>query len=549
MIRFSRRRRVLLAGAALALPALASAAAMSPHGARADLLGGGAGLDVYNVQGSAAGIDVTVKSGYSFVAQPEGMVPRAQAAVADTASAVASPADPGDSIDTLPGLAVPVATGCIIPPLAKGASQLPPPFGDVAVSVLNSVNPTLTYQYEHAYVQYPNPDPAQQGKPQTAVLGTDAKVSDPSGTVAGNATTGRAHAEPGAADAEAGAGAGVSSLPIGLNVGRISSTVQVRGTGGTALSDATTTLHDIDLTPPQLKLPPGVSPPLLHVGSLVVTAHSARRAGAPQATGSTSVEYAGVTFAGQSARIDHNGVTLLGHPAVALQQLADAFNQMVGMATGGSVPPAPPGLPLPPPPPGYSSPAPHLSTPVVSNQVSHGGDENTAGVVGLTLTFASPVPVPSVAGFPPSGCSPPKPPSGQPVSVQPTPATYIVTLGNVSSSAYGLALPQAASLNTGLGSLDLGSAAGLSPLPSTDAGAGGGVAGGGTVAGGAPTGAPQHGGLLHYLLDDALLSRPVVVSLASILELLLLLTLWASYRATLSPRISPEASAGAMDLV
>src|SRR5205807_7569959 len=118
---------------------------------------------------------------------------------------------------------VPVATGCIIPPLAKGASQLPPPFGDVAVSVLNSVNPTLTYQYEHAYVQYPNPDPAQQGKPQTAVLGTDAKVSDPSGTVAGNATTGRAHAEPGAADAEAGAGAGVSSLPIGLNVGRISS--------------------------------------------------------------------------------------------------------------------------------------------------------------------------------------------------------------------------------------------------------------------------------------------------------------------------------------
>lgn len=536
----TRARRVLALCAAAVVPMASAAALAAPRARAADVTppSGGGRLDVLNLNGSAAGIQVTVRSGYSFVVEPDARVPRAEASIAaDTSTATTSPADPGDSVDQLPGLYVPTATGCLI----QAADRLPPPYGDTAAQILNPVDPALTYQYEHASVQYPNPAPGQDGLPQTATLGPDVQVSDPSGAVTVDAATGRAFASRGEASARAGAGAAATALPLGLTAGAIASTVTLRGSSTAAVSDAQTTVDDVSLTPPQLPLPPGIGAPLLHIGSLTVSAHAERRAGARTASGATSVEYAGVTFAGEAATLDQTGVHLAGAQPVTLQQLAAAFNQLVSV-----VPPTPPPAPLPLPVPtaGYQIPAPRLTPPAVSDTVGHGGNEDTASVAGLTFTVASAVPVPTVPGTgPPTGCQPPSPPTGAP-SINPTPATVAVTLGAVSARAYGFGFP-AASLS--LGPL----AGGLGSAPVPPAGSGPAVPPAVTATGGAaPAGAGQaargESGLESLLVSGRLLSRPAVVALAAVLETLLLFSLLASYRAA-RPR-PPEPDPG-LDLV
>src|SRR5919108_660314 len=119
-----RRLRTLLALGALVIGAASFAFTSTPRVATA-----AGSLDVYNVMGDASAVELAVKNPYSFVVEPDSQLPRATASIEDgLVSALASPADPGHSLDTPAGLVVPPAEAGISSGLTDpkcGAGQAP----------------------------------------------------------------------------------------------------------------------------------------------------------------------------------------------------------------------------------------------------------------------------------------------------------------------------------------------------------------------------------------------------------------------------------------
>jgi hypothetical protein len=551
----TRRARGILAGVAMVAAAAPIAALGIPRPAVAV-----SALDVYAVQGGASAVRITVQTGYSFVVEPDAMLPRATASIlADRVTAVASPLDPGDSVDALPGLGVPTAEQDIqqgvqspapnsIPapsplnlaiPSPIAGSTMPPQLSQPIVSgvstVASVVNPTLTAPYAHAVATYPQPGsngPQQATFPPGSSDNVPPDFPDLLGLISAHSSSGSASASEGSGIADAGVGSAVSIPALGLRIGRTSSHVEVSGATGPAISRVVTTLHDVDVQVPSLPgglaLPVPAGTTLLHIGSLVLTVTTQRAPGAATATSHTDLEATGVSVLGQAARLDQNGLTVLGSPS----PLNQPAQQLVGMLSSPRCAPNPPiGIPNGPELPA-SQPVFSIGPPVLHDQLSHGGNERTVSMSGLTLCMATVAPVPNASSNP----------------VSPTPTVYTITLGQASSSAYGISLP--ADTGTG-GTL-------LPPLPETGVlpGTGGTDTSTTTTEPGAPganaassggTGAGSGGGFLARL-TGGILSPQVVVAMASLAELAVLLTLWASYRMAAGRR-REESRNQPMDLV
>lgn len=545
------RTRRLLAVAALATAITPAALLAAAGGAAA-----GSSIDVYAVKGGAAGVRVTVQTGYSFVVEPDVMIPRATAAIeADHVDALASPADPGDSVDALPGLGFPTAEQDIengaatpnpLPPPFPGSGSPPPQqFTDAVDSVVSTFaatfNPTLTAPYLHAEAMYPNADNAPQRSayppagpgnvpPQLPEL---PDFPDVFGLMSAHNSLGSAKAGPGSGVADSGEGSAVSIPALGLSIGRISAHVEMHGgNGGTATSSVVTTLHDIDFAPPPPPSVPGLplpTPPsagtLLHIGVLVLSATTQRAPGAAHATSHTSLEASGVSLAGQSARLDEHGFSINGTPNPALN---GAMQQLIAALNSPSCQPLAP-ISVPGAGSLTSQPQMQIGTPQLQDQLSHNGNEDAVSMNGPTLCVATSAPIPGTNG------------------VAATPTVYRITLGSVASSAYGVSLPEEGALNLA-----------FSPSLSTTGGGGAGSVSNTTItnpgsssSSSTAQGGAHPGGLRGLLatLTGGILSPPVVVSVASLAEIALLATLWLSYRLAGAPAAGDASPTTRMDLV
>jgi hypothetical protein len=463
----------------------------------------GSAFDAANLKGSCAALELTVKTGYSFVVEPDVQIPRAGTAVQEGASeAVSSPVDPGDSVDGLAGLGIPEAEGYIVngypgapPPFTgQGLSKLPPPINSVGDTLVkNPFNPALTYPYEHADAGYPN---AQSPGTQTATLaGTpNASFADPSGLLTVNATTAKSVAGDGIAVADSGAGAavtgappaGVASLPaLGVTVGRVSAHSEAHVLANKVTEDATCTLNNVELAAPGAAA--------LHIGAVVASVHAERAIGAPRAVATEKIEFSGVTVNGQGATLDQNGLRVGGQTITTLP------------ATTTPTPPA--GL-LPP----SAGPVP-LAAPTVSvagsNVVQKQPNANEAIVAatGATVTINSITPIPNA--IPPSG-------------VSATPTVYTLHIASLAGEAYGLAASSTSS-GVGLGQVASGVVGVL----------GGGIGGLGSSSGNAgatqshPGSAGQSATLAAVAVTPA--QRAIVLVISSLLEGLLLVGVARNY--------------------
>ncbi|MHB8717334.1 MAG: hypothetical protein ACYDAC_00360 [Candidatus Dormibacteria bacterium] len=491
--------RTQLVRLAVVAPLLALGAAATP--AAAD---GGQAFDAANLTGTCAAVEMTVATGYQFVVKPDIQVPRATSVVEEgTSEAIASPADPGDSVDGLAALGIPEAEGYFnngypgapSPFAGKGLSTLPHPFDSVGSTLVsNPFNTTLTYPYEHADAGYPN---AQSPGTQTQTLGglPAATTSDPSGILTIDGATGTAQAGSGFAVADAGAGASaglstpaspaaVTSLPaLGVSIGRVSAHSEARVLADRVTEVATCTLDDIEIAVP--------GAPTIHIGALVATATAQRLLSAAGATGAENVEFSGVTVNGTGATLDQRGLTVNG----ATVPLNPAQSVSPGSA-------CPSGAPC--------SGAPALTltgSQVATRQPT--ANEYAVSATGATLTITTTAPVP--ASITPSCSQPPS--CGAPLSN--TPVTYTISLGNVASEAYGLpAVPLASSSPSSLGSLASGFASivggslgSVTPATAPEA----------TTT---PGSAAQPSTLASIMVTPG--ERGLILGLASVLELLLL---------------------------
>jgi hypothetical protein len=447
-------RRGALA-AACAIPLLA--APLIAVGARA---AGTNAFDATNLRGGCTALELTVKTGYSFIVQPDVQMPRAGTAIQEGLSeAIASPVDPGDSVDGLAALGIPQAEsylangypGAPSPFAGQGLNKLPPPLNSAGQTLVqNPFNQTLTYPYEHADAGYPN---AQRPGTQTATLaGTpNVALTDPSGVFTLNATTARAVAGDGIAVADGGAGAaasaatptvplGVGSLPaLGVSVGRVSAHSEAHVLADRVTEDAVCTLNDVEIAVP------GAVP--VHIGAVVATVHAERGLGAAPASATETIEFAGVTVNGQGATLDQNGLQIGGHTVTTLPS--------------GNSPSPPPGVPLPssgpvPPPPSVS----FAGTSVARQQPSP--DEAVIAATGATVTVSSTTPIPNA--IPPTGISD-------------TPTVYTLHIASLAGEAYGLAASAPASSGFGVGAVAggvagiLGAGLGAFSSPPSNAGA------------------------------------------------------------------------------
>jgi hypothetical protein len=509
----STRVRRLLAAAALLTAAAPGALLLSGGSASA-----GATLDVYAVKGAGAGVRVTVQTGYSFVVEPDAMIPRSAGTIqADHVDALASPLDPGDSVDALPGVGLPTAeqdiqNGAATPnplpsPIPGSGSTPPPQFTQAVDSVVSTFaatfNPVLTVPYEHAVASYPNPSGQSQRSafPPGSADSVPPDFPDLFGLISARSSSGSATAGPGSGIADSGVGSAVSIPALGLSIGRISSHVEVHGGGGAAAtSSVVTTLHDITLG----------APALLHIGTMVLTATTERAPGAPHATSHTSLEASAVTVAGQSARLDEHGISLGGAPQPALNGIAQTLLGQLDSPT--CTPDTPIGVP------GVGSvtsqPRMQVGLPTLQDRVTHNGNEATVTMTGPTLCIATTAPIPGTNG-----------------QVAATPTVYTITLGSVTSSAYGVTFPAGSATTPPL----------LPALPETGVTPGSGttVTNTTTIDNAATSqpsppasGAPSNGGprTLLATLTGGILTRRAVVAVASLAELALLATLWLSYR-------------------
>ncbi len=493
------RRRALATAAMtplLALPLLSGTA----HAATTSA------FDAANLRGSCSALELTVKTGYSFVVEPDVQIPRAGTVVEEGASeAIASPVDPGDSVDGLAGLGIPEAEGYIVngypgapsPFAGQGLGTLPAPINGAGQALVqNPFNQALTYPYEHADAGYPN---AQSPGTQTATLaGTpNATFGDPSGLLTVNATTARAEAGDGLAVADSGAGAavaaappavpaGVSSLPaFGVSIGRVSAHSEAHVLASKVTEDATCTLDDVELAVP--------GSAAVHIGAVTATVHAERALGAAHAVASEKIEFTGVTVNGQGATLDQNGLRVGGHAITTLP---------------AATTPTPPAGLLPP----SAGPVP-LSAPTVSvagsdvAQSQPTPDEASIAATGATVTITSTTPIPNA--IPPSG-------------VSATPTVYTLHIASLAGEAYGLA----ASTDTpsaGLGQVATGVAGVL----------GGGLGGLGSSGSSAGTSQTHAGsaGQPDTLASIAVtpVQRAIVLVISSLLEALLLVGVARNY--------------------
>jgi hypothetical protein len=542
-LRSHRMRRML---AVAALLTAVSPGALLLSGSRASA---SATLDVYAVKGGGAGVRVTVQTGYSFVVEPDAMIPRAAATIeADHVDALASPLDPGDSVDALPGVGLPTAEQDIdngaatpnpLPPPFPGSGSTPPPqFTQTVDSVVSqfasTFNPVLTVPYEHAQAGYPNPagEPQRSTFPVGSADNVPPDFPDLFGLISAHSSSGSTTAGPGRGIADSGVGSAVSIPALGLSIGRISSHVEVHGgSGGAATSSVVTELHEVELAEPALlglQLPPLPSgTALLHVGTMVLTATTERAPGTPHATSHTSLEASGVTVAGHSARLDEQGISLDGAPQPLLNGAAQTLVGALNSPT--CTPDTPIGVP------GLGSvtsqPRMQMGLPTLQSQVTHHGNEATVSMTGPTLCIATTAPIPGTDG-----------------QVAATPAVYTITLGSVTSSAYGIAFPA-----EGVTTLPL-----LPAMPETGVTGGGGTTVTNTTIDNSvsstattPPISPAPTGLRALLarLTGGILSRPAVVTVATLAELVLLATLWLSYRLAAAKPPDDASPASRMDLV
>jgi hypothetical protein len=389
-------------------------------------------FDAANLNGACAAVELTVSTGYSFVVQPDVQMPRAATTLEEGHSdALASPVDPGDSVDALAGLGIPEAEGYIVngypgapsPFAGQGLNKLPAPLNGAGDTLLhNPFNAALTYPYEHAEAGYPNPS---KPGPQTATYAgaPNAAAGDPSGLFTVNAGSATATAGDGFATADGGAGSaatvsqpavpGVVSLPaLGFSVGRSSAHSEAHVLAGKVTADATCTLHDIEVAVP------GTS--AIHIGAVVATTHAERAVSAPKATASENIEFSGVTVNGQAATLDQNGLTVAGHQVAPQPQPTTLPTPPVTL-------PQPSGVPVSTTPPTVSVSGSNVTTKQPT------ADEVLLSATGATITITSTTPLPN--GVPPTGISS-------------TPTVYTLHIASLSSEAYGL---PAASNSVGLG--------------------------------------------------------------------------------------------------
>lgn len=425
--------RIPAVGAAVAALLLA----LAPGPAAAE----GAPLDVTRATADASAVEATVGTAYSFFVDPDAQLPRASAAIAASrSSAVASPADPGDNLDALGGVAVPMVSQTVIDQLRQGSAGAPPPLStalNAAADGLSTVTTTASpvtgltaVQAEHVSVAYP--DPQSPGTHQ-ASFGPDPSAADPTGNLAVEGATGRVQAGDGLAVAEAGGGLALASR-MGVSTGRASSHAETHTSPGMVTSDAVSEVDGIDILPPALPGLPAIpvvpgSPPLLHIGALRTVLHAERRAGTVPATTSSRVEVAGAAVLGHAASLDDSGLHLLVADA-SVEPTVDALNGLLMTASAqanhllpGSTPfGGHPVLPLG-----------QLAGPRVTGGSLHGTDGARVEAHGLALTVAGTVLGPSSTAVPPSSSSTPVP---QPVLLTLTFASaradaYGVTLGDV----------------------------------------------------------------------------------------------------------------------
>jgi hypothetical protein len=551
----TRTRRLLTAAALIAMAAPLAALGL-PDAAHA------ASLDVFALKGSAAGLRVTVQTGYSFVVQPDAMLPRAAATIeADQVRAIASPLDPGDDVDALPGLAVPTAEQQIqqgaatpfpqqlpfpsplnvpIPAPLGGStppSQVPQQVSSAMATLAPKVNPILTTPYLHVDAAYPNPGspgPQRATYPRGSSDNIPPDFPDLLGLVSAHSSTGSASAAEGAGVADAGVGSAVSIPALGLRIGRISSHVEVHGAGGGAASTVVTTLHDVTIDAPSLpgvavsQVPAGTS--LLHIGALTLSATTQRIPGAAKATSRTSLEASGVSVAGQSARLDQNGLSVNGTPSPLNDTARSVIDQLNSKQCTPAAPVDVPGL-------GSltSVPAVRIGMPTLHDAITHNGNQAAVSMTGPTLCVATTAPIPGTNG-----------------SVAATPTVYTITLGDVSSSAYGISLPTDSTSSELTPTMaDTGSAGPSATSYGIDTA--------GSAAGGFGSGAPGHssgaapshnsGRSLLATLTGGILSRRVVVLMALLAELALLGTLWASWLMSRRRVATGDSPATRMDLI
>ena len=401
-------------------------------------------FDAANLKGSCAALELTVTTGYSFIVQPDIQVPRAGTAVVEGESeAIASPADPGDSVDGLAALGIPEAEGYMTngypgapPPFAgKGLSTLPPPLNSVGQAlVTNPFNQALTYPYEHADAGYPN---AQSSGPQTATLAGTPNVTagDPSGIFTLDAATASATAGDGTAVADSGLGAatagsvpgvplGVASLPaFGVSVGRVSAHSEAHVLANEVTEDASCTLDDVEVAVP--------GSAALHIGAVVATVHAQRVIGAPRATALESIEFSGVTLNGQGATLNQDGLSVAGHTITTLPTATTPAPPPGLPASAGPVPTTPPTVSV-------------TGTRVTSTQPTP--DEAVIAATGATVTITSTTPVPNA--IPPTG-------------VSATPTVYTLNIASLAGEAYGLAASPVTAPAAGPGSASTGVAGAL----------------------------------------------------------------------------------------
>jgi len=310
-------------------------------------------------------------------------------------------------------------------------------------------------------------------------------------------------------------------------------------------------LSNIDINPPGITLPPAPKPapglpgsagppasaqPVLHIGSLVSTVHTERAASASRATSSHNLQIGGVAVLGQPATIDDSGVHLIGQNQ-SLQPVVDQLNKLFTAVNG-----------LPTVAGQHIVPQGSMAGPIVTDTVSHNGNQASSSLSGLTLSLTNTILVPSqTQGLTQTCGKPPPPPTLVPASV-----TYTVTLATAQSSAYGYSFPPLPPLDlSGASAASSGSTLGSSLPPlSSDLGAITTSPGSNGSGGGAAHGARRHtltARPASSVVDMAMLSKPALLTLATLAELLILGALIACYR--LPPARAPRESAIAdMDL-
>lgn len=358
-------------------------------------------FDAYIAGGDASCVELTVATGFSFIVEPDARLPRATATISEgTSGALASPADPGDSVDALMGLLVPREEGQI-------TSQMPQGTGQQLQKLVNPVNPDLEYQYEHANAQYPNAQ--APGDQEATFLGApNASFTDPSGLVHLDGTSGDAKAGATYASAVSGAGAGTSLPMLGVSVGHVtgSSTASVTSTAVSSVQQCN--LQDVTIAPPTSGL-------TLHIGSLIASLRTTRPLNGSGASSTHSFELGDVTV---------NGRNLLptGQGGIPIPPTTITF-------------PQPPTIPGAPPPPA-SLRSVSITGTTANNKQTANNNEASSTLTAATVVISTTSPVPS--SIPPN-------PKQSPIST--TPVVYTLQLANLDSQTYGL--PSAGPLGSG----------------------------------------------------------------------------------------------------